>query len=379
MTDLPVIKLLKQMIAIRTVNPPGERYRDFQRFVRGKLSEAHVRTRVCEFAPGKPNLLAYVGKGRPQLLLSTHVDVVAPGTGWKTDPFTLCEKNGTLVGRGAVDAKGSMAAMLSATLTYADRADEMKGTLIFAASVDEETGGFSGIGALAAGRVLAPDLGIIGEPTDLDVAICQKGVSWFEISLEGKAAHAATPQLGINAIEETSKLVMKLQSFKPRARHKILGKPTRSVGTISGGTAPNTVPDRCTIKVDRRLIPGETPRDARQEVDKELTRLKKATPQLKYSVRNILAAIPFELSRDLPFIKHVTTSTRKVTGRKPALTGIFGFTDARHFRPSARRTVVIMGPGNISQAHVANEYMPKDQLVQATDIYGRIIEDVLIK
>lgn len=121
MTDLSVMSLLKQMIAIRTVNPPAEKYRDFQRLIRRKLGEANVRSKIYEFTPGKPNLLACIGKGRPQLLLSTHIDVVAPGAGWKTDPFLASEKGGGIIGRGSVDAKGSLAAMLSATLTYAHR------------------------------------------------------------------------------------------------------------------------------------------------------------------------------------------------------------------------------------------------------------------
>jgi len=367
------------MVAVRTVNPPGERYRDFQRLVRTKLSEANVRTKICEFAPGKPNLLAYIGMGRPRLLLSTHVDVVAPGAGWRSDPFTLCEKDGAVLGRGAVDAKGSLAAMLSATLAYAKRGNEMNGTLIFASTVDEETGGILGMGALATQESLAPDYGVIGEPTDLDIAICQKGVCWYEITVEGKAAHAATPQFGTNAIEQTSKLVLKLQSFRPKTNHRFLGQPTRNVGMISGGTAPNTVPDRCTIKVDRRLLPSETPRDAWREVRMELNSLKKAVPKLKYQIRGTLAAIPFELSPSLPFIRRVAAATQGVTRRKPGLKGIYGFTDARHLRPSPRRAIVILGPGSISQAHVANELMPKDQLLQAVEVYSRIIEDVLIE
>lgn len=378
MSDFTPTSLLKQMVAIRTVNPPGEEYRAFQRFIRGVLRKYNVRTRTCEFVEGKPNLLAYIGRGRPQLLLSTHIDVVGAGAGWRTDPFTLSEKNGTVAGRGVVDAKGSLAAMLSATLKYAGRGKEMNGTLIFAPTVDEETGGFAGLGALAE-RGLRPDCAVIGEPTDLDIAFCQKGVCWYEVNLEGKAAHAATPQFGINAIEQASKLVVRLQSFKPRIRHRFLGQSTTNVGLINGGTAPNTVADRCTISVDRRLLPGETPRDARQEVDRELKRLKKTVPALKYLVRETLTAAPFELRPNLPFIKQVASITERITRRKHGLKGIYGFTDARHLRPSSKRPALIMGPGSISQAHVPNEHLPKNQLRQATDIYATIIDDILIK
>lgn len=378
MKDHTAISLLEKMVAIRTVNPPGEAYQSFQRFIRSKLRELNVRTTTREFVEGKPNLLAYIGKGRPQLLLSTHIDVVAPGAGWKTDPFSLSQKGATLAGRGVVDAKGSLAAMLSATLAFGSRAREMKGTLIFAPTVDEETGGFAGLGALATNG-LSPDYAVIGEPTGLDIAICQKGVCWYEITLEGKAAHAATPQFGINAIEQASKLVVSLQSFKPKITHRLLGQPTTNVGVISGGTAPNTVPDRCTITVDRRLLPCETPLDARQQVMKELEHLKKKVPMLAYRVQERLTAAPFELPPKLDFAKRTARIIQRVTRRKPNLTGIYGFTDARHLRPSPKRPALILGPGSISQAHVANEHMPKSQLMDAVDIYKEIIDDVLIK
>lgn len=102
-------------------------------------------------------------------------------------------------------------------------------------------------------------------------------------------------------------------------------------------------------------------------------------PNLQSHIRETLTAAPFELSPNLPFIRRVANATQRVTRRKTGLKGIYGFTDARHLRPSPRRTIVILEPGSVSQAHVANEHMPKDQLLQAVNIYSRIIGDVLIK
>ncbi len=378
MPDLTPTSLLEKMVAIRTVNPPGEGYQIFQRFIRGILGEFNIRSRTFVFVDGKPNLVASVGKGRPRLLLSSHIDVVTPGGGWRTNPFVLSKNKATLTGRGVVDAKGSLAAMLTATLAYANRAKEMNGTLMFAPTTDEETGGFTGLGALAK-HGLAPDCAVIGEPTDLGIAICQKGVCWSEVIIEGKSAHAATPQFGINAIEQACKLVTRLQPFQPRLNHRLLGRPTRNIGIINGGTAPNTVPDRCTISIDRRLLPRETPQDAKDEVEKELRQLKNTFPRLQYHVREILTAVPFELPPNLRFINQVASAVQLITRRRPPLKGIFGFTDARHLRPSSKRPVVILGPGSISQAHVPNEHMQENQLTQAVDIYKKIIDEVLMK
>jgi len=378
MSDLTPISLLEKMVAIRTVNPPGEGYPTFQRFIREKLREFNIRSRTFVFVDGKPNLLACIGKGRPRLLLSSHIDVVTPGVGWRTNPFVLHKNGATLTGRGVVDAQGSLAAMLSATLAYANRAKEMKGTLMFAPTTDEETGGYTGLGALAK-HGLAPDCAVIGEPTDLGIAICQKGVCWSEVIIEGKAAHAATPQFGINAIEQACKLVARLQSFQPRLNHRLLGRPTRNIGVINGGTAPNTVPDKCTISIDRRLLPGETPQDAKEEVEQELRQLKNRLPRMQYHVRETLTAVPFELSPNLRFINQVASAVQLITRRRPPLKGIYGFTDARHLRPSSKRPVVILGPGSISQAHVPNEHMQENQLTQAAGIYKKIIDQVLMK
>jgi acetylornithine deacetylase/succinyl-diaminopimelate desuccinylase family protein len=373
-----VRSILAELIEEPTVNPPGQKYIEIQNKIRKQLESIGARARIFQFARGKPNLVASFGHGHPNLLLSSHIDVVASGSAWRRDPFKATEHAGKIFGRGTADAKGSIAAMIAAMADIADKIQEMKGSVTFASTVDEETGGIMGLGALVKKKRVVPDFAVIGEPTDLNVAFCEKGVYWCEIAVEGKAAHAATPHLGINAIEEMSNVVLRLQLFRPRQKHTFLGRPTRNVGLITGGTAINTVADHCTISLDRRLLPGETTRDARNEVKKELLASSASFPGLKYQIRDILAAEPFEQRPQEKFIQLVLKAIREATGTEPRLKGMSGFTDARHLLPGKNCTAVILGPGSISQAHVANEYVPRKQLEDAAKVYSRIIEKALI-
>lgn len=375
--DNSTFSLLRRLVSIPTVNPPGRGYRDLQLLVMRALKREGARVRLFELEPGKPNLVASVGSGRPELLLSTHIDVVDVGPGWVSNPFKVRETGGKIYGRGTADAKGPLAAMLSAFLTHARKPKRLHGTLTFASTVDEETGGLAGMGALVRNRVLNPDFTVIGEPTGLDIAFCQKGVYWCEITFIGKPAHAATPNLGIDAIEGMTRLMSRLKSPKFAGRHPFLGTPSINIGLISGGTAANTVPSKCTITLDRRILPNESTRQIRKYLKKEVLRIVRSGQAVDYSMRDILVAEPVDQLPKNNFIQRVLSATTRVK-KKAKLTGIFGFTDARYLYHKNRRPVVVIGPGRISQAHTANEYVSKREMEMAVEAYDGIIQRTLV-
>lgn len=371
------LSLLSDLIAIPSVNPPGEKYDEVCSRLRSALEELGFKTRVVEGAKGKPNLIGVLGEGRPELLFNGHVDVVPPGMGWETDPFKAVEREGRIYGRGTADMKGALASMVAAVKKVLDEGVTLKGKLIFTATVDEETGGLDGLGYLVRKEGLRADYCLSGEPTGLNVCRCEKGVYWAKISVKGKAAHGSTPERGINAIEKMAKIISALQSIKFEREHKLLGRPTINIGVISGGTKINVVPDYCEILVDRRMLPAEDPGEVKGEIESALRSVKALDPQVEYKVEDLLFADPFELPEDAPLVRMAVEAVQEALGRRPEITGLTGFTDARFTAVDAKIPSVLVGPGNIAQAHTANEFVEKRQILDAISVYAALLKKLL--
>jgi acetylornithine deacetylase/succinyl-diaminopimelate desuccinylase-like protein len=287
------------------------------------------------------------GKIRQTILLAPHLDTVNADD----SQFVPRRKNGRLHGRGACDTKGSAAIMLAALCELAESKSRPRETrVIFAGLVDEEHAQ-AGSRALVAGGFKA-DLAVIGEPTRLQAVTAHKGSLWLKLETRGKAAHGATPQFGRNAIHEMARIVQLLgKDYAARLRHHrhpLLGAATVNVGTIGGGIQPNIVPDRCAIAVDRRTLPGETDGGVQREVAAFL-RSKKLRP--KISSTKLAPALPLETDPQLPLVRQFLYSVGQV---RPA--GVDFFCDAAVLSAGGIPSVVF-GPGDIAQAHTADEWI----------------------
>jgi acetylornithine deacetylase/succinyl-diaminopimelate desuccinylase-like protein len=195
-------------------------------------------------------------------------------------------------------------------------------------------------------------LAIVGEPTRLQVVTAHKGSLWLQLETRGKAAHGATPQLGKNAVHEMARIVNLLETDYAarlrRRRHPLLGTATVNVGMISGGTQPNIVPDRCAITIDRRTLPGETESGVRREIA-ALLRVKRLPA--KISSTKLAPCFPLETNPKLPLVRHFL---RSVGQARP--TGVDFFCDASVLAAGGIPSVVF-GPGDIAQAHTADEWI----------------------
>jgi acetylornithine deacetylase/succinyl-diaminopimelate desuccinylase-like protein len=241
--------------------------------------------------------------------------------------------------------------MLAALCELARSRQRPKETaVVFAGLVDEEHAQ-AGSRALAASRFQA-DLAIVGEPTRLHVVTAHKGSLWLELETRGKAAHGATPQFGKNAVHEMARIVEVLETDYAarlcRRRHPLLGAATVNVGTICGGTQPNIVPDRCSITVDRRTLPGETDTG----VQREITACLRAN-QLRANISSakLAPARPLETNPGLPLVRQFLRSTGQT---RPV--GVDFFCDAAVLSAGGIPSVVF-GPGDIAQAHTADEWI----------------------
>ena len=296
------------------------------------------------------NVVAQRGAGAPRLLLNSHLDTVPPVEGWTADPWSPRLADGRLIGLGSNDAKASVAAMLEAFLTAPLPGS---GSLLFAATCDEETGG-EGMEKLAAG--LAFDDAIVGEPNGFAVAVSQKGLVKLRLTARGRAGHAARPHLADNAIVRAAKDVLAIEGLEFPVEDPHLGKPTAAVTLVSGGVKSNVVPDRCEMTVDARTIGG-------------------------FDNEAMIAAIRNAVSSD---VEVLSARFRPVRGdpasriARAALSAvgggeIGGFASVSDLAHVCGKPAIVFGPGAPSESHRADESIALDALVEAPGIYRRTI------
>ena len=348
-------KLLAELIALPSVNPaflpahhPCAGEKQVADFLASVAAKAGLEVELRKVLPGRFNVIARLRprhKVRRTLLLAPHLDTVgADGT-----RFIPQRKNGRLHGRGACDTKGSIAAMLTA-LGELVKSRPGETEIVFAGLIDEEHAQ-AGSRALAAGGFKA-DLAIVGEPTRLQVVTAHKGSLWLQLETQGKAAHGATPQLGRNAVHEMSRIVDRLETdyaaWLRKRKHPLLGTGTVNVGLIHGGVQPNIVPDRCAITIDRRTLPGETEAGVRREI---AARLRAWKLSARISSIKLAPALPLETDPQLPLVRHFL---RGVGQARPV--GVDFFCDAAVLSAGGIPSVVF-GPGDIAQAHTADEWI----------------------
>jgi acetylornithine deacetylase/succinyl-diaminopimelate desuccinylase-like protein len=350
-------KLLAELIALPSVNPaflpprhPFAGEKNVADFLAATAARAGLEVEFQKVLPGRSNVVARLlprNQIKQTILLAPHLDTVgADGT-----KFIPQRKNGRLHGRGACDTKGSVAAMLSALVELADsKTRPLETEIVFAGLIDEEHAQ-AGSRALVAGGFKA-ELAIVGEPTKLQVVTAHKGSLWLELAAHGRAAHGATPHLGKNAVHEMARIVDLLETDYAaqlrRRKHKLLGTGTVNVGTIYGGTQPNIVPERCTIAIDRRTLPGETEFSVRREIA-ALLQAKKMSA--KISSTKLAPALPLETDPRLPLVQAFLRANRQ---KRPL--GVDYFCDAAVLAAGGIPSVVF-GPGDISQAHTSDEWI----------------------
>jgi len=361
-------KLLAELIALPSVNPaflplrhPHAGEKRVADFLAAVAASAGLEIEFQKVLPGRSNVIARLrprNKIRRTILLAPHLDTVgADGT-----RFIPQRKNGRLHGRGACDTKGSVAAMLGALCELANsKSRPLETEVVFAGLIDEEHMQ-AGSRALAAGGFKA-DLAIVGEPTKLQVVTAHKGSLWLELATHGRAAHGATPQLGKNAVHEMACVVDALETDYAaqlrRRKHKLLGAGTVNVGKISGGTQPNIVPDSCTVAIDRRTLPGETDAGVRREIT-TLLRAKKLN--VKISSTKLAPCLPLETDAKLPLVQQFLRSANQT---KPV--GVDYFCDAAVLSAAGIPSVVF-GPGDIAQAHTADEWISLSELERGKNL-----------
>jgi acetylornithine deacetylase/succinyl-diaminopimelate desuccinylase family protein len=367
--------LLARLVAFRTENPPGDEAAS-ARFLAGILQQLGCAVTTPAVARGRRNLVAVFENGDgPSLGFNSHLDVVPAGPGWSGDPFSLREADGRLIGRGACDAKGCVAAMVEAARLLIDAREAWRGRLTIVLVADEEVGSTGAKAFAGSGHHL--DRVVVGEPTRLVTVSAHKGCLRPQLRVFGRSAHSGTPDLGDNAILRCQRLIELFVAEDRRLRtklHPLVGAASLSVTRVQGGVADNVIPAACDLVIDRRILPGEEV-DA---VDAEIRALLERAASERGIRTEILSyssnAGPSQTPSDDAIVQASLAACRAQGIADPGPAGFLGGCDLVHFQKAGIRGVVL-GPGSLEQAHQPNEYVTLGELVRASLIYRDIALD----
>jgi acetylornithine deacetylase/succinyl-diaminopimelate desuccinylase family protein len=367
--------LLESLVRIDSVNPSLDPAGGGEKAI-GDFVAEFCRERGIEFSfqdveGERRNVLAWVpGSGDDKLLFVAHMDTV-PVQGWSRNPVEPAIIQNRLYGRGACDTKASLVGMLLALGSI--KRERPRATIVVAGSVDEEHRK-KGARALAQIKPLFTGA-VIGEPTDLEVVVAHKGSVRWQIETIGRAAHTSMPENGENAIAAMAEVLLALKKLGDDLRTRptqLTGAPSLTVSLIEGGTDICTVPPRCVISIDRRLVPGETAATALQQVETTLSSV--MSKHANIVARSILAA-----AEDPPVSgvasTHLAEVVRRACGRYAGtgeFKGVPYGTDASQLS-AAGIPCIIVGPGSIEQAHTVDEFVDLSQLDKAFEIYRSIM------
>jgi len=372
-----VIGLVSDLVRIPSVNPRmggGRGEAEIARHLADRFRALGLSPTVTEVQPGRPNVLVTVPgqTGGQHLLFEAHTDTVPPSTG-QVDPFTPRMEGDRLYGRGSCDTKASVAAAFIALASILP-VRERRATITVAFTMGEELG-HDGAKHLAASG-FRPDAAVIGEPTGLDVVAAHKGAARWKMATMGRSAHSSDPERGCNAIVKMAAVIRALEerlipTLKER-RHPLLGPPTLCVGRIEGGLQVNIVPDRCTIEVEWRLLPGETWEDARKKLEAALAPSCAQDADLQVVIEEPYQTFAgMETPLDAPIVRLALEAVRRIDGQHPVRGVAYG-TDGAELSP-AGIPCVVLGPGDIAQAHTSTEHVEIQQVVKAAAIYREIM------
>lgn len=363
----PTIADAAALIRLASENPPGNEAAPAE-YVAERLRRLGADVTLQQVAPGRLNAVGVFSFGPgPRLLFNSHLDVVPA-----QDPIQLQPelRDGRLIGRGACDAKGAVAAMLAACARLVGSDRPGAGTLIVAAVADEEVSGLGSRYLVQEGGVRA-DAAVVGEPTGNRVNLGCRGAYRARVRFFGRAVHSSDPDRGANAVYHAARFVLAVADWQRELARRPI-PPAAAATVIAGGSKVNIIPDHCEVQVDRRLAPGETVADGERELGDLLEQLRRDDPELRWEVEPIgtpKAGVRIEEGHPLARLALAVTGQER---------GEFfrGGTDAPYLA-EAGIPAIILGPGSLDQAHTADEWVGVADLHAAAGLYERIARGFL--
>jgi acetylornithine deacetylase len=373
-------ELLARLVAFDTTSHKSNM--ELVLFVEDYLAQHGIAsTRVASSDGKKASICATIGpSGIPGIGLSGHTDVVpADRASWEADPFTLTERNGRLYGRGTADMKGFLACVLASVPDFQSRRLRVPIHLLF--SYDEEVGclGVRPMIAEMGTRLTRPRMVFVGEPTSMAVVDAHKGPVRWQVEVTGRAAHSSMAHLGVNAVTyagrmlgELSRIEEELKASPPDERFDP-PYPTLQVTLIDGGAATNIVPLSCRFTFDVRALPGLDIGAIEQRLTdfaaaRCLPEMRRVAPEAAITIHQVNQVPPFQAD---PRSEAVALAL-KLIGQNETHAVSYA-TEAGLFQV-AGAPAVVCGPGDIAQAHTANEWIALAQLEACQAFLGRLAD-----
>ena len=374
-----LLTLLQKLIQIDSVNPSlsskGTGEAMIARYIGAYLNKLGLEVRFQEIEKNRVNVIGILKGtgGGPVLMLNGHTDTVSADN-MDTDPFVAEKKGGNIYGRGALDMKAGVAALMMAVQTILEAGIKLKGDVILTLVADEE---YASIGTEAVVDEYTADAAIICEPTDLDIVIAHKGFAWIKIEIFGQAAHGSLPHRGIDAIVKAGNVLTAIEKFGKtdlsQKTHPLLGSPSIHASLIEGGTELSTYPDYCKIELERRNLPGEDRQAVTAEIRDLLQNIQRQDDQFKADFNVFFFRPAFEISPDQPIVQAVSRAYKSTFNEPPRYEGMWAWLDSA-ILAQAGIPAVIFGPSG-DGAHAALEYVDLESVITTTHVLVETIID----
>jgi acetylornithine deacetylase len=370
-------ELLSDLVAINSVNPdlvPGAAGEtEIAGFCADWLKRHGFEVHRLEARKGRPSVVGIakgIGGGR-SLMLNGHIDTVTLA-GYDGDPLKPRLEGGRLYGRGSFDMKCGVAAMMVAAANAAAR--KLRGDILVACVADEE---FASLGTAEVARSFKTDAAIVTEPSHLDMTLAHKGFVWFEVAIEGRAAHGSRPELGVDAIAKAGHFLVALEAYGQKLlagpAHPILRTGSVHASLIKGGEELSSYPALCRISLERRTIPGETGDTVEQELRAMLDALCGSVAEFRYKLERGLERVPFEAKAEEPIVATLRRHATEALGRAPKVRGEPFWTDCAILKEAGISCVLFGADG--AGAHAATEWAD----VKSVETLAAILERTAVE
>lgn len=375
-TESEVLKLTRELLAIDTIDPPGNEETAAKIMAR-KLAAEGIESTFQTIAPGRTNLIARLKGtgGRPGLSMSAHFDTIGvdPET-WTRNAFAGDVENGRVYGRGSTDMKGGMAAMAMAAIEIKRAGKPLRGDLVLHFTAAENSS-LLGAKALVEGGYLEGVGALLNsEPSSMRLFVTEKGTVWIRATASGDTGHSAfrNGEKGDrgNAIVRMARFIDRIHDLDLKAPpHRNLKPPTINPGLISGGLSAPLTPSRAVCDIDVRLVPGLSPEAVLAALEAQ------AGPHISLVILD--SKPPVDTPDDHPFVQLCLAELKDETGYDGGPEGVPYYSDCAVIAPVLNLPMVIIGPGEVGHSGRPDEYCEIDKLEASVKVYHRIAERYL--